>query len=122
MHIIPELVLLWAILERAILDYNGGCTANGHETKFMIMRRAKLWINSKRDDEFSFHWICTHLDLDPDYIRKHLKSLPCNKGPSERSAVILTLDDEADPYPLGVERETDRQGGEDLVELEEKRA
>lgn len=56
----PERSLLTAILGRAILDATVKGGLNG--------RSAMRWLRDKGDHDWSFIWICEHIDLDSSVI------------------------------------------------------
>ena len=65
--VFPERNLLVAMLERALLDYFGNQEIERSE--------ADDWLFDERadeNDEFSFPWICAHLELDPERVRNRL--------------------------------------------------
>lgn len=70
--------LLYAILERAVLDYKGK-----HESKYWLTahyaRDAKRWLFAWRakdlEKPFTFPWICINLDLDPYSTQSKIKKL-----------------------------------------------
>lgn len=68
----PERNMLMSLLERAILDYVGN---NQKEVE-----SAKSWIfddeNSESNQYFSFKWICFTLDLDYQFVRNTIESMP----------------------------------------------
>jgi hypothetical protein len=68
----PERRLLLAILERAILDYVGNDVKEVEE--------AEVWLfgdlDSPRNAQFSFPWICEQLDLDTYRIAAKIRSMP----------------------------------------------
>jgi hypothetical protein len=55
----PERKLLAAMIRRALLDLLDTRTSPD----------AALWIRSNRRGEFSFRWVCEHLDFEPDKLR-----------------------------------------------------
>lgn len=63
----PERNLLFAILERAILDLKSKAKFEQND-----IRSAKQFIRSDCDCPWSFIWICTQLDLDPYLIRRFI--------------------------------------------------
>lgn len=84
----PELVLMVAVLEQAIIDYQGGARIyrdGGHETKENLSKRRQKCAEETEcwfldDDElglFSFRTICAHLNIDPAAFREQLKN-PAN--------------------------------------------
>jgi hypothetical protein len=64
----PEKALLYAILTRAIFDY---CNV-GFDISQFDSRQADAWIFSRNQKPWSFLWICSHLDLCPQRLRKFL--------------------------------------------------
>ena len=66
---LPEKNLLVAMLERALLDYLGNQRVETEE--------AYEWMYSDADinDEFSFNWICMHLDLCPSDVRENVQAM-----------------------------------------------
>lgn len=67
----PERNLLMAVLERAILDYVGNTAKD--------VENAKEWIFDKQEQpysEFSFPWVCHHLDLEPERIASLIEKMP----------------------------------------------
>lgn len=61
----PELMLLKAVLARAIRDAIGESWLVTPDDRV----QARKWIYSNAIYSFSFFWVCEHLDLDPDFIR-----------------------------------------------------
>lgn len=67
----PERRLLLAILERAILDFVGNDAKERDE--------ADAWIFEEESDErieYSFAWICHHLDLSLVSARRSIRAMP----------------------------------------------
>ena len=67
----PERRLLLAILERAILDFVGN--------DLREVQGAAEWIfadDSDENDEFTFSWLCTELDLDQSQIAEYIRAMP----------------------------------------------
>ena len=67
----PERNLMMAILERAILDFVGNRPSD--------IKSAEDWIFSdaqEPQEEFSFAWVCSELDLDPKSIAAAIKAMP----------------------------------------------
>ena len=68
----PERNMLMAVLERAILDYVGNDQKD--------VQAAEHWIFAPRDNEdfepFSFAWVCSELDLEPNSIEKIIQEMP----------------------------------------------
>lgn len=78
----PEIKLLWAILERAILDCIGVTSpAQSRNDRINVTRTAWRFIFDDRacNKSFSFKWICDILDLDAKTIQNRVqKILDCN--------------------------------------------
>lgn len=75
----PYQALLNGILERALLDlriYGGRKTAGARAE----VRRIREWIDSDECGAtmggFSFVFVCEHLGLAPDEIRRELRAMP----------------------------------------------
>lgn len=67
----PERNLMMAVLERAILDFVGNNPAD--------IKSAETWIfaeNEEPQQEFSFTWVCSELDIDPKRIAEAIKAMP----------------------------------------------
>ena len=68
----PERNLLMAILERAILDFDGNDRKE--------VEAAHEWLFEKTDfapaPAFSLPWICLQLDLELDKVRDTIKQMP----------------------------------------------
>ena len=62
----PERSLLVALLRRALFDYFGGSATE--------RQAAQDWILDMEDEEepFSFGWVCSYLDMDPERVRKYV--------------------------------------------------
>ena len=65
----PEKNLLIAALNRAVLDYLGN--------QKDVRDDAAAWLFSPAgiEEEFSFKWVCQHLEIDADTFKKGLWSL-----------------------------------------------
>jgi hypothetical protein len=61
----PERALLVGILDRAFRDATD--FGRGEER-----RDARIWFEDDDCDEWSFCWVCAHLNLDPLQVRKGL--------------------------------------------------
>jgi hypothetical protein len=61
--------LLVAILDRAVLDY--------YSKRDLLRLPAEEWLFTTAEVQsmFSFDWICEHLDLDPEAVRKRVAEL-----------------------------------------------
>lgn len=72
---IQEMALLLAILERSIRDY----LAIFEDKKYgqhAMMLEAKEWLfNDESLEPWSYHWICQHLDIDPQMVRIRVEKL-----------------------------------------------
>lgn len=67
----PERRLILAVLERAMLDLAGNDKKE--------IAEAEAWLFDSPEapyPQFSFPWICEHLDLDHDDILKKIKMMP----------------------------------------------
>jgi hypothetical protein len=69
MHSNAELNLLWAIIERSVLDVQG----NKAEEKRNAWRWIFLWDDQDHDHDFTFPWCCDHLGLCPFEVRAVIK-------------------------------------------------
>ena len=67
MHPIGHYKLLIALLQRALLDATSLANNNKKER-----RRARSWINNNDDYPFTFIWVCDHLLLESDKVRREL--------------------------------------------------
>jgi hypothetical protein len=89
--IVPEKMLMWAVLEDAIMCVQEHGLAQSSAGK-RFFREARDWLMEKDSDWFfSFESICAALDLDPNYIRQGLMRPKENSldrpAEAERSAV-----------------------------------
>lgn len=70
--------LLAEILVQAMNDAVGNMwDYKNHKKRHLIggiVEEAKGWFNSDSMEEWSFLWVCEHLNLDPTYILTHLFS------------------------------------------------
>jgi hypothetical protein len=62
---LPEHALLFAILERAILDYVGPAKTPAH-----FRRDAEMFFHCKDDVPWSFIWISRHVPYDAEWFRE----------------------------------------------------
>lgn len=123
MRILPEERLLWAMLERGILDYIGKLKPVDIHAGCKWYANARSWVNSDGDDVFGFVWTCQALELDPITVRRRIHKLArsCPKfEPAAFGAVSLILDNDTSS-PFALEKISDRSIS-DSVELERKRA
>lgn len=67
----PELRLLFAVLNRALVDYIYGF----EEECGFNEGRVENWFfgNESHSDAMSFSWICEHLELDASCLREAIK-------------------------------------------------
>ena len=65
----PEHELLVAILDRAVLDF--------YSKRQALRDPAKEWLFEAEEGRelFSFDWICDHLNLEPQAVRKQVSQL-----------------------------------------------
>ncbi len=65
----PEHELLVAILDRAVLDF--------YSRRDALRGPAQEWLFEAEEDDgmFSFEWICQHLGLDSEAVRKRVAEL-----------------------------------------------
>lgn len=57
---------LWtAVLKRAVKDVHDNGTTS------VISQGTRAWFGSKNQGVGSFLWICSMLDLNPEFVRKH---------------------------------------------------
>ena len=68
----PERNLILAILERAILDFVGNDEKEARLAEDWIFGHLK----TETPEEFSFAWICHHLDLDKGKISGIIRAMP----------------------------------------------
>lgn len=70
----PSHKLLWAILERSLLDLCCGYPPKSYQDKNFytktLKREALSWFLSPSILPFSFSWICDHLNLDKKAVKK----------------------------------------------------
>lgn len=61
----PERKLLRAMMIRALMDIGISVSIPSAKDK----REAADWIQDQSESEFSFNWVCQHLDIDPKRMR-----------------------------------------------------
>jgi hypothetical protein len=66
----PERNLIAEVLNRALRDVLNQEVGNQAHA-----RCAMAWLRLKRKGPFSFNWICKHLDICPEQIRKKVKEM-----------------------------------------------
>lgn len=79
METIPEKLLLFAILERAIADASGVTgdiwrkqRGEFESTVLKARRWLKLWTEFDFEKPFTFPWVCMHLDVCPYELRARI--------------------------------------------------
>ena len=82
----PERTLLAAILNLTIVDI---CNPTGGFRTPAVKRQAVQWVHDKGTDDWSYRWVCSELDLDPDALlagilamRDSGRVLDCRNRPS----------------------------------------
>jgi hypothetical protein len=66
--ITPERNLLAAMLRRALFDFTNGSSEEQ-------VAATEWFFDGLTHEPFSFAWVCTHLNLDPESIQKRMKTL-----------------------------------------------
>ena len=72
----PEKELLLAIVSRAIRDAyveTNWQFVESPQERGSIKRSALEWLHSRQEDEWSFIWICSHFDIEPELFIQTLK-------------------------------------------------
>lgn len=86
MHGSQERALLWAIIERALMDAQG--KVFGEWDPALVSKRAKIWLfrweDADVDTPFTFPWCCSFLDLCPETARKRARILLNGGGVGEK--------------------------------------
>lgn len=88
----PERRLLLAIIERAILDYVGNEAKEKEEAGFWLFLDS-----SDSEDQFSFEWTCSQLDLQSKAIRDKIKKMPM-RGDSRLAPWYMTKNLEKEQF------------------------
>lgn len=73
----PELAILLAVLERAVLDL-GGRVRDGNlrlRASRLVAHDAFMWVMSDDDAPWSFGWVCDHLNLEWAHTRQRVFEL-----------------------------------------------
>lgn len=72
-----EYGLLYAVLERAVLDYQGSKIGDKPPPQLREQAEAWLfcWVKDDVHEAFSFPWICEWLDLNPYVVKRTLRKL-----------------------------------------------
>jgi len=83
----PERNLLAAVMARAICDAFGSAQCERH-----VVRSARQWIFAPLapKEPFSFAWVATNLDLDPEDLQKSMRTYDRGQ-PEELSAALACL-------------------------------
>lgn len=70
----PEVSLLLAVLERAILDLGGRGNENGTARASTVANALEAfeWVAADEDDLWSFIWVCDHLLLSVSRTRQRM--------------------------------------------------
>ena len=74
----PYRKLFWAVLERAVRDYQNSqrkIVVGENRLSQLDKREARLWFERDNQAFLSFSWICEELELDPEVIRKFIKEV-----------------------------------------------
>lgn len=102
-----ERSLLFALLERAVLDAAGqrlNCQ-EGESTSENTIRDAREWLLDWEEGDFhepySFCWVCEHLDLCPQLVRDGLRAALSEDGKLRKTHVGINgiMDRFLDPVP-----------------------
>ena len=68
-----ERLLMLAVLEDAVDCYRK-CRGSRDPALRLLFDETRAWVESReRDTVFSFENLCEALDIDPDYLRRHLR-------------------------------------------------
>ena len=69
---------LWlAVLVQALKDARCGIEHRMGHARDVISENARAWFASQDPGIGSFHWICTILEIEPEYARTHLQYVCC---------------------------------------------
>lgn len=80
----PERNLLTAVLRRALFDLRNGTAVE--------RTAAKEWFFENGDySPFSFTWVCTHLDIEPEQLLERIGKLRAQLGPKRTSLEAAAL-------------------------------
>lgn len=76
----PEMTLLLAVLERAILDLGGRGQEGGHYRRSVRthLHEAFEWVTSMQEETWTFLWVCDQLQLEPERARTRLFTMATN--------------------------------------------
>lgn len=86
----PELGLLWGVMQRAILDATGMTEIGGKygQKKKRNLKKAALdWVMSEDKSDFSFIWCCEHLKLKKKRLREAIITMTKTGKPAKQSNV-----------------------------------
>lgn len=64
--------LIAAVLQRAIMDATGNLNAKRPDNPSLMRELALDWISDNRLANFTFRFVCLHLDLDYKIVRKSI--------------------------------------------------
>lgn len=85
--VLGDIGLIYAVLERGVLDACGVVFGSEKEQKQRDKDNAKWWLFDWKDGDekipFSFPWICIELDLDPAEKRQTIRKLVSESDTSE---------------------------------------
>lgn len=70
-----ERLLMLAVLQEAINAYLQYASAKTHRGKRLFAETYRWFWSQEREYLYSFESICLHLHLDPDYLRRGLRSI-----------------------------------------------
>lgn len=91
-NVLPEHRLLFAVLQRAILDVCGSVVRASDKKEIIRIRKSarKYIFRSEPDSPMSFEWICDELNLDIESLRRGIRRalntklrIVGNRGPSQ---------------------------------------
>ena len=82
---LPERGLLTGVLRRAIWDYLGSDGSESRDAEYWIFKHS----GNRLRLEFSFTWICEHLNLDPQQVRASIKYHKENPQEGQESAFAM---------------------------------
>lgn len=68
-YYVPEYALVFAVLERAILDALGNLEISKNWMQQEVARSAIVWFRSNDEEPWTFLWVCNMLDLNPEHLR-----------------------------------------------------
>jgi len=125
MQILPEERLLWAILERGMLDYLGLTKPTDRHSNNRWRYQAKAWILGNDNHEWSFIWVCDSLGVSAETVRLRLRRLERSGKhfePAAQGSIIRVLDHDEEPMVATNSHKSSDAEPSELVELDIKRA